>query len=190
MILAFGLISPTPCFDFLLGTDGLTAKAWRGLSITHSRRDAAAAGAGLLLCALEAEQGFLQKILLRGTWPLAIVFLCGFVIGALLRGPAKHAHARLPAGMVRSYVAIHIALVFASGPRLITGSNLGEGFVGALVGLERADLVSFLIVFCCTRLPRPASLRDPADHSGQARLRIRVFAVHRRRFVTAENLSQ
>src|SRR5207245_6362867 len=57
---------------------------------------------------LEAEQGFLQKIFYVHV-PLAIVSLCGFVIGGLLA--IQHLRSGDSRWDVRSYVAIHMSLI-------------------------------------------------------------------------------
>src|SRR5271157_4104527 len=75
---------------------------------------------------LEAEQGFLQKIFYVHV-PLAIVSLCGFVLGGALAG--VYLYTRDPRWDVRSYVAIHMSLIFALGA-LITGSIWAEGSWG------------------------------------------------------------
>src|ERR1700694_4040077 len=55
---------------------------------------------------LEAEQGFLQKIFYVHV-PMAIVALCGFVIGGVLG--ALHLRTRDSRWDMRSYVAIHMS---------------------------------------------------------------------------------
>ncbi len=84
---------------------------------------------------LEAEQGFLQKIFYVHV-PLAIVALCGFVLGGLLA--IQHLRTRDSRWDMRSYVVIHMSLIFGVAT-LITGSIWAQGILGALVGLERAD---------------------------------------------------
>src|SRR5271166_5184806 len=75
---------------------------------------------------LEAEQGFLQKIFYVHV-PLAIVALCGFVLGAVLAG--LHLYTRDSRWDMRSYVAIHMSLIFAIGA-LVTGSIWAKGSWG------------------------------------------------------------
>src|SRR5438552_16866466 len=66
---------------------------------------------------LDAEQGFFQKIFYIHV-PLAIVALCGFVLGGLLAiGHLRTGDRKLD---LRSYAAIHMALIFGVGA-LITG---------------------------------------------------------------------
>src|SRR4029077_12616455 len=59
---------------------------------------------------LDEEQGFLQKIFYVHV-PLAIVALSGFVVGALLA--IAHLRTRDPRWDMRSYVVIHMSLIFA-----------------------------------------------------------------------------
>ena len=84
---------------------------------------------------LDADQGFVQKIFYMHV-PLAIVALCGFIFGGISRS-ATCAPATASWDM-RSYVAIHMSLILGVGV-LITGLDLGQGLVGPLVGVERAD---------------------------------------------------
>src|ERR1700740_649110 len=58
---------------------------------------------------LDAEQGFLQKIFYVHV-PLAIVSLGGFVAGGLFA--IQHLRTRDERWDMRSYVAIHMALIF------------------------------------------------------------------------------
>ena len=80
-------------------------------------------------------QGFLQKIFYVHV-PLAIVTLCGFVPAGSWR--SMHLRTRDPRWDMRSYVAIHISPDLRR-RRADHRLDLGEGRVGSLVGLERAD---------------------------------------------------
>ena len=76
---------------------------------------------------------------------------------------------------IRSYVAIHMALIFGVGGAA-HGLDLGQGVVGPLVGVERADAdVSFLIVMLlfATYQPLRFSIEDPERQARYAS----VFAV-------------
>ena len=84
---------------------------------------------------LDADQGFVQKIFYVHV-PLAITALCGFVFGGVLGGMYLRTGERK--WDIRSYVAIHMALIFGVGT-LITGVDLGQGVLGPLVDLERPD---------------------------------------------------
>src|SRR3712207_8070989 len=66
----------------------------------------------------DADQGFVQKIFYLHV-PLAIVALCGFVAGGVYGIRYLRSGDRLHD--LRSYVAIHLALILAVGA-LITGS--------------------------------------------------------------------
>src|SRR5690349_24883285 len=85
---------------------------------------AAAAALGLALsmvffyAPIEADQGFVQKIFYLHV-PLAIVTLCGFVSAAVMAGIYLRTGKR--EWDLRSYVAVHIALVLGVGA-LLTGS--------------------------------------------------------------------
>ena len=72
---------------------------------------------------LEAEQGFLQKIFYVHV-PLAIVSLCGFVVGGIFA--IAHLRTRRQVWDYRSYVAIHTSLIFGVAT-LITGSIWAKG---------------------------------------------------------------
>ncbi len=85
-------------------------KGLRALSISTVVAMAAALALVFFYAPLEAEQGFLQKIFYVHV-PLAIVALCGFVLGGLLA--IQHLRTRDPRWDMRSYVAIHMSLIFA-----------------------------------------------------------------------------
>ena len=85
---------------------------------------------------LDADQGFIQKIFYVHV-PLAIVALIGFVAGGIYGDPLP-ALAATARHDLRSYVAIHMALIFGVGA-LITGSIWAQGGMGPLVAVGRAD---------------------------------------------------
>ena len=91
----------------------------------------------------DATLGFLQKIFYIHV-PLAIVTLCGFIAAGLMA--IAHLRTRDPRWDLRSYVAIHISLVFGVGV-LITGSIWAKGAWGHWWVWSEPTLVSFLIVF-------------------------------------------
>jgi heme exporter protein C len=126
---------------------------------------------------LEAEQGFLQKIFYVHV-PLAIVALGGFVVGALLA--IQHLRTRDPRWDMRSYVAIHMALIFAVGA-LITGSIWAKGSWGHWWVWNEPTLVSFLIVFLlyATYQPLRFAIEDPERQARYAS----VFAITAGAFV-------
>jgi heme exporter protein C len=126
---------------------------------------------------LEAEQGFLQKIFYVHV-PLAIVALGGFVLGGLLA--IQHLRTRDPRWDMRSYVAIHMSLIFAVGT-LVTGSIWAKGSWGHWWVWSEPTLVSFLIVFLlyATYQPLRFAIEDPERQARYAS----VFAITAGAFV-------
>ena len=126
---------------------------------------------------LDEEQGFLQKIFYLHV-PMAIIALCGFVIGGLLA--IQHLRTRDPRWDVRSYVAIHMSLIFAVAT-LITGAIWAKGSWGHWWVWNEPTLVSFLIVFLlyATYQPLRFAIEDPERQSRYAS----VFAVTAGAFV-------
>ena len=126
---------------------------------------------------LDAEQGFLQKIFYVHV-PLAIVALCGFVIGGVCG--ALHLRTHDSRWDMRSYVAIHMSLIFGVGA-LITGSIWAKGSWGHWWVWDEPTLVSFLIVFLlyATYQPLRFAIEDPERQARYAS----VFAVTAGAFV-------
>ena len=105
---------------------------------------------------IEAEEGFLQKIFYLHV-PLAIVSLGGFVIGGLMA--IAHLRTRDQRWDLRSYVAIHMSLIFGAASahhRL----DLGARLLGSLVGLERAHARLILDHLPAVRHLPALALRD------------------------------
>ncbi len=152
-------------------------KGLRALSISTVVAMAVALGLVFFYAPLEAEQGFLQKIFYLHV-PLAIVALCGFVIGGLLA--IQHLRTRDARWDMRSYVAIHMSLIFAVAT-LITGSIWAKGSWGHWWVWNEPTLVSFLIVFLlyATYQPLRFAIEDPERQSRYAS----VFAVTAGAFV-------
>ena len=126
---------------------------------------------------IEAEEGFLQKIFYLHV-PLAIVSLCGFVLGGLLA--IAHLRTREAKWDLRSYVAIHMSLIFGVAV-LITGSIWARASWGHWWVWDEPTLVSFLIVFllyCCYQ-PLRFSIDDPERQARYAS----VFAITAGAFV-------
>jgi heme exporter protein C len=120
---------------------------------------------------LDADQGFVQKIFYIHV-PLAIVSLCGFIFGGLMAvGYLRTGDRRWD---MRSYVAIHMALIFGIGG-LITGSIWAKASWGHWWVWNEPTLVSFLIVLLlfATYQPLRFSIEDPERQSRYAS----VFAV-------------
>jgi heme exporter protein C len=120
---------------------------------------------------LDADQGFVQKIFYVHV-PLAITALCGFVFGAVLG--AMYLRTGDRRWDIRSYVAIHMALIFGVGT-LITGSIWAKASWGHWWVWSDPTLTSFLIVMLlfATYQPLRFSIEDPERQARYAS----VFAV-------------
>jgi heme exporter protein C len=120
---------------------------------------------------MDADQGLIQKIFYLHV-PLAIVTLCGFIAGGLMAvGYLRTGDRRWD---IRSYVAIHISIVFAVAV-LGTGSIWARAAWGHWWVWSEPTLVSFLIIFllyCCYQ-PLRFSIEDPERQARYAA----VFAV-------------
>ncbi|HWX52617.1 MAG TPA: cytochrome c biogenesis protein [Solirubrobacteraceae bacterium] len=152
-------------------------KGLRALSISTVAVMTAALALVFFYAPLEAEQGFLQKIFYVHV-PLAIVALCGFVAGGILA--IQHLRTRDPRWDMRSYVAIHMSLIFGVGA-LITGSIWAKGSWGHWWVWDEPTLVSFLIVFLlyATYQPLRFAIEDPERQARYAS----VFAITAGAFV-------
>ena len=91
---------------------------------------------------LEAE-GFIQKIFYLHV-PLAVVALLGFVVAAVFA--ILHLRSDDPAWDARSYVAIHMSVIFGTGA-LLTGALWAKGQWGVWWEWREPTLVSYLIIF-------------------------------------------
>jgi heme exporter protein C len=143
----------------------------RALSISTVVAVTAALTLVFFYAPLEAEQGFLQKIFYLHV-PLAIISLCGFVVGGLFA--IAHLRTRDPRWDLRSYVVIHMSLIFALAT-LITGSIWAKGSWGHWWVWSEPTLVSFLIVFLlyATYQPLRFAIEDPERQARYAS----VFAI-------------
>ena len=119
----------------------------------------------------DADQGFIQKIFYLHV-PLAIVALCGFVAGGIYG--IKYLRSGDRAHDLRSYVAIHMSLIFGVGV-LITGSIWAKASWGHWWVWDEPTLVSFLIVFLLFACYQPLrfSIEDPERQARYAA----VFAI-------------
>jgi heme exporter protein C len=126
---------------------------------------------------LDADQGFIQKIFYVHV-PLAIVALVGFVAAGLLA--IAHLRTRDDVWDHRSYVAIHISVIFGVGV-LATGSIWAKASWGKWWVWDEPTLVSFLIVFLlyATYYPLRYSIEDPGRRARYAS----VFAITAGAFV-------
>src|SRR5580704_8513666 len=163
--------------DRRAGAVVMYGRGLRALSISTVIGVALALGLVFFYAPLEAEQGFLQKIFYVHV-PLAIVALCGFVLGGLLA--IQHLRTRDSRWDMRSYVVIHMSLIFAVGT-LITGSIWAKGSWGHWWVWSEPTLVSFLIIFLlyATYQPLRFAIEDPERQSRYAS----VFAVTAGAFV-------
>src|SRR5271168_603694 len=152
-------------------------KGLRTLSIATVVAMTAALSLVFFYAPLEAEQGFLQKIFYVHV-PLATVALCGFVLGGVFG--ALHLRTRDPRWDMRSYVVIHMSLIFAVGT-LITGSIWAKGSWGHWWVWSEPTLVSFLIIFLlyATYQPLRFAIEDPERQARYAS----VFAITAGAFV-------
>jgi heme exporter protein C len=126
---------------------------------------------------LDADQGFVQKIFYLHV-PLAIISLCGFVLGGLLA--IGHLRTGDRIWDMRSYVAIHMALIFGIAG-LISGSIWAKASWGHWWVWNEPTLVSFLIVLLlfATYQPLRFSIEDPERQARYAS----VFAITAGAFV-------
>jgi heme exporter protein C len=126
---------------------------------------------------MDADQGFMQKIFYLHV-PMAIVALCGFVFGGICA--IVHLRTEDPKWDLRSYVAIHIALILGVGV-LLTGAIWAKASWGHWWVWDEPTLVSFLIIFLlyATYTPLRFSIEDRERQARYAS----VFAVTAGAFV-------
>ena len=126
---------------------------------------------------LDANQGFVQKIFYIHV-PLAIVSLCGYVLGGICAiGYLRSGDRRWD---MRSYCAIHMALVFSIAG-LLAGSIWAKASWGHWWVWQEPTLVSYLIVILlfATYQPLRFSIEDPERQARYAS----VFAITAGAFV-------
>jgi heme exporter protein C len=147
------------------------SRGLRGLTLATVATLAAALALVFFYAPLDADQGFVQKIFYVHV-PLAIVSLCGFVVGALFA--IGHLRTGDRKWDMRSYVAIHMSLIFTVGG-LITGSIWARASWGHWWEWSDPTLVSYLIVFLlfATYQPLRFSIEDPERQARYAS----VFAI-------------
>jgi heme exporter protein C len=155
----------------------LYGKGLRALSISTVVAMALALALVFFYAPLEAQEGFLQKIFYVHV-PLAIVALGGFVLGGVFA--IVHLRTRDARWDMRSYVAIHMSLIFGVAT-LITGSIWAKGSWGHWWVWNEPTLVSFLIIFLlyATYQPLRFAIEDPERQARYAS----VFAITAGAFV-------
>jgi heme exporter protein C len=134
-------------------------RSLRNMAMASAAALAAAFALVFAYAPMDADQGLIQKIFYLHV-PLAIVTLCGFIAGGLMG--AKYLRTGDRRWDIRSYVAIHISIVFAVAV-LATGSIWARASWGHWWVWSEPTLVSFLIVFllyCCYQ-PLRFSIEDP-----------------------------
>jgi heme exporter protein C len=153
------------------------SKGLRTLSIATVAAFCVAFGLVFFYAPIEADQGFLQKIFYLHV-PLAIVALCGFVLGGLMA--IAHLRTRDQRWDLRSYVAIHMSLIFGVAV-LVTGSIWARASWGHWWVWDEPTLVSFLIIFLlyATYQPLRFAIEDPERQARYAS----VFAITAGAFV-------
>jgi heme exporter protein C len=146
-------------------------KGLRPLAIATAVAVAAASYLVFFYAPLDGDQGFVQKIFYVHV-PMAIVALLGFVAGGILA--IKHLRSGDRSWDMRSYVAIHLSVVFAVGV-LATGAIWAKASWGHWWVWDEPVLVSFLVVFLlyCVYYPLRFSIEDPERQARYAS----VFAV-------------
>jgi heme exporter protein C len=149
----------------------------RALSIATVAAFCVAFGLVFFYAPIEADQGFLQKIFYLHV-PLAIVALCGFVLGGVMA--IAHLRTRDARWDLRSYVTIHMSLIFGVAV-LITGSIWARASWGHWWVWDEPTLVSFLIIFLlyATYQPLRFAIEDPERQARYAS----VFAITAGAFV-------
>jgi heme exporter protein C len=155
----------------------LYGKGLRALSIATALVLTTASALIFFYAPLDADQGVIQKIFYVHV-PLAIVALFGFIAGGVLA--IKQLRSGRAEDDMRSYVAIHLSLIFATGA-LITGSIWAKASWGHWWTWDEPVLVSFLIVFllyCCYQ-PLRFAIEDPERQARYAS----VFAIAAGAFV-------
>ena len=165
--------SPTGYLTSCLRTSSVNpyGRGLYGLSIATVATITLALALVFFYAPLDANQGFIQKIFYIHV-PLAIVSLCGFIAGGLFAiGHLRTGDRRWD---MRSYVAIHMSLIFAVGG-LITGSIWAKASWGHWWVWNEPTLVSYLIVILlfATYQPLRFSIEDPERQATYAS----VFAI-------------
>ena len=143
----------------------------RGLTIATAVTITTALVLVFFYAPLDANQGFVQKIFYIHV-PLAIISLCGYVLGGLFAIGYLRTGKRV--WDMRSYCAIHMSLIFSIGG-IVTGSIWAKASWGHWWVWAEPTLVSYLIVILlfATYQPLRFSIEDPERQARYAS----VFAV-------------
>jgi heme exporter protein C len=146
-------------------------KGLRGLALATAATIGLALALVFFYAPLDADQGFVQKIFYIHV-PLAIVSLCGFVFGGILA--IQHLRTGDRRWDMRSYVAIHMALIFGIAA-LLAGSIWAKASWGHWWVWSDPTLTSFFIVLLlfATYQPLRFSIEDPERQARYAS----VFAI-------------
>ena len=125
----------------------------------------------------DADQGLIQKIFYLHV-PLAVCALVGFIAAGVQA--ILHLRTRDPKWDVRSYVSIHVSVIFGVAV-LVTGSIWARASWGKWFVWDEPTLVSFLIVFLlyCTYYPLRYAIEDRERQARYAS----VFAITAGAFV-------
>jgi heme exporter protein C len=143
----------------------------RGLSLATIATITVALALVFFYAPLDADQGFIQKIFYIHV-PLAIVSLCGFIAGGLFA--IAHLRTGDRSWDLRSYVAIHMALIFSVGG-LLTGAIWAKASWGHWWVWSEPTLVSYLIVVLLYATYQP--LRFSIEDSERQARYASVFAI-------------
>jgi heme exporter protein C len=168
-------VKPSPAVE--PGSTSLHTRGLQGLALATGAVLAVALALVFFYAPLDADQGFVQKIFYVHV-PLAIVSLCGYILGGLFA--IGYLRTRERKWDLRSYVAIHMSLIFSVGG-LITGAIWAKASWGHWWEWSDPTLVSYLIVVLlfATYQPLRFSIEDPERQARYAS----VFAVVAAAFV-------
>ncbi len=135
------------------------SKGLKPLSVATAVTLTAALALVFFYAPLDADQGFVQKIFYVHV-PMAIVALCGFVVGGVFA--IRHLRTGDRSWDLRSYVAIHLSIILGVGV-LITGAIWARAAWGHWWVWDEPVLVSFLVVVLlyCVYYPLRFSIEDP-----------------------------
>jgi heme exporter protein C len=149
----------------------LYGRALWPLALATAAGTALAFGLTFFYAPLDADQGFIQKIFYLHV-PMAIVALIGFLAAGAMA--VMHLRTRDRRWDMRSYVAVHLSIVFAVGV-LVTGSIWAKASWGHWWVWNEPVLVSFLITFLLYAVYQP--LRFSIDDPGRQARYASVFAI-------------